>query len=170
LVCGKKHHSLLHEESNEVTVNFMPDPSKHVVISTATVPVLDHDGRVVWSRALLDNGSECRVLTEVGFTRIKGIGNHVTCTSTHLDRLNPGGENGFACIQICAERTGEVIDVDDAMLLPTITGFLPSKSIDTTELTELDDLRLADPNWHTSGKVDLLLGQMYSSILCSQET
>ncbi|CAG7723214.1 unnamed protein product, partial [Allacma fusca] len=53
-----------------------------------------------------------------------------------------------------------------ALVLPTVTGLLPSATCTPTMWNHLTYLLLADPQWFKSGKIDLLIGSdLYYSIL-----
>jgi hypothetical protein len=156
-ICDGKHHALLHVDGSWKSVNFKSDPTRLVVLATAMVPVLNQDGYVVWLRALLDNGSECSVMSEIGFLKSHGVRKPCEISISTLGQKKAKKVSEYTSIPIWLEKTGELISVD-AVLLPDITGFLPSKPIDTSCLTDLNDIELADSNWHSPGKVDLLLG------------
>lgn len=76
--CKRKHHTLLHFESesavqehtNSSTANANPTASlqaivtSQVLLSTATILILNNRGENVECKALLDNGSQSNFVTE----------------------------------------------------------------------------------------------------------
>ena len=54
----------------------------------------------------------------------------------------------------------------EGLVLPNLTGNLPSDSIDVSRVSSLIGIHLADPNFAKSGQVDLLIGgDIYPNIM-----
>ncbi|XP_075167660.1 uncharacterized protein LOC142239773 [Haematobia irritans] len=186
--CNSRHNSLLHRDSRvtlstEITEmedncptsiqsatsereiqNCFARSSRLVLLGTAIVNFAV-DGVVFSARALLDSGSQASFISErlqrrVGIrtakvnARISGLNNalagltHKQCTFN----LVSGGENRKE-VEVCA------------LVLPQLTGKLPSSSISIPEQS-LEGLQLADPHFGQSDKVDILIGaDVYPQII-----
>jgi hypothetical protein len=128
-----------------------------VVIATANVPVLDYDGVTVMLRALLDSGSQSSFFSEIGFKKLKSQRLRCDTRVTGLGAEKSHRVHGEANIQIRTSESSKVLSVR-ALIMPTITGILPSCAIDVSDLNSLTMLELADENFHIPARVDLLLG------------
>lgn len=188
--CSKKHSTLLHEErdsfegSKETTTqNTNQEVNKNanticthsqakeivnvnqILLSTALIKVKDSKGEYIEGRVLLDSGSQSNFITEEFVKKlnlktvkdqieIKGINQHVSHAMESVDlritsRFNTFGMN-LSCI-----------------VLPKITQNLPIVIIDTSRLEIPKNIKLADPCFNISGKIDLLIGvESFWELIC----
>ncbi|XP_049886781.1 uncharacterized protein LOC126381326 [Pectinophora gossypiella] len=181
-LCKKKHHSLLHQarETNQykeeqsqiqpqVQSENQPEPTittahfsrKHtghdVLLATAQVEIKSRNGETHILRALIDQGSEAsfvsaRVVELLNLQKtningvVSGVGEGSQIALKHLVDLS-----------ITPRHAKQPIHVK-AYVLKTISTRLPSKHINMNWPPELLTIELADPTYHTPGKIDLLLG------------
>ncbi|XP_063827477.1 uncharacterized protein LOC135076893 [Ostrinia nubilalis] len=169
-VCQRRHHSLLHQtkntnqeessqpEQNITTAHFSNEqPGHKVLLATAQVEVSGNDGNTHLLRALIDQGSEAsfvsaRVVELLGLKRtningvVSGVGENTNVPIKHLVDLSVKSQY----------NDKEIIQVK-AYVLKKISTCLPSRNI-VADWKELQTLQLADPAYHTPGKIDLLLG------------
>ncbi|XP_028166709.1 uncharacterized protein LOC114357337 [Ostrinia furnacalis] len=169
-VCQRRHHSLLHQtkntnqeessqpEQNITTAHFSNEqPGHKVLLATAQVEVSGNDGNTHLLRALIDQGSEAsfvsaRVVELLGLKRtningvVSGVGENTKVPIKHLVDLSVKSQY----------NDKEIIQVK-AYVLKKISTCLPSRNI-VADWKELQTLQLADPAYHTPGKIDLLLG------------
>ncbi|XP_036143903.1 uncharacterized protein LOC118645955 [Monomorium pharaonis] len=191
--CAKRHSTLLHEvresskedktEKNSLCVTQQVNQDKsvdtinacsqvvesvgayQVLLSTAIVKVKDHTGHYKEGRALLDSGSQSSFITEE-FAKalklktvdekvmIKGI-NQIASKSTKTVNLK------------IASRFGTFERDLSCIVLPKITQNLPTVSISTTALEIPRNIKLADPSFNVSNKIDLLIGaESFWELIC----
>lgn len=176
--CSRKHHSLLHIDSDEnekqtspsssdinscnSAQSFTTTASSNVLLATAQVEILDAWGNYKTVRVLLDSGSQTNIITKKcvaslgltlskSFLCIKGIG----------ERSSPSTSTATCTIR---PREGiHPIFTFDAVVIPKICSDLPNF---TTKFSFHDSLNLADPNFNKPGSVDILLGaEIFPSLL-----
>ncbi|KAL0803247.1 hypothetical protein ABMA28_017285 [Loxostege sticticalis] len=189
-ICRKRHHSLLHlQYSNEkkgqhsvqkegtqastsehsspiVTCLSTGEVPKQVLLATTLVNVQSRTGDYQVGRALLDQGSQACFITEEAVQRLKLKKNPVRGVVSGL------GENK----EIVTKSTVNVViqsryDPDfkipiQMFVLSNITSDLPEKHIESLEWINNAHLKLADPQFHTPNKIDVLLGaEVYCKII-----
>lgn len=148
--------------SNFSTTNFHASGNQtfHVkteaLLSTVSIYVLDGNNRWRTARALMDSGSQGNYITtrfarELGLTftptrqTITGISGQTSTVKNTADVLFSSRYRPFS------GKLGCLVSDD-------ITGVLPNRRINASQLEIPRDLFLADPMFHEPGKIDLLLG------------
>lgn len=181
-VCGRKHHSLLHEakettqesdkeennkqESNKqeqptervTSAHFSKDQSgRRVLLATAQVHVTSSDGETHVLRALIDQGSEASLISSrvVELLRLKKTTIKGVVSGVGEGNLVPLKHVVDLSVTSRYDRMN-VIQVK-AYVLKSLSAKLPSKQI-TMDWPALQNLLLADPTYNTPGKIDILLG------------
>ncbi|CAK1595087.1 unnamed protein product [Parnassius mnemosyne] len=186
-VCKRKHHSLLHpviqpeqnQDSQENTQNLDTKNSssfvscisrnkisQHVLLATALVKVLSKTGNLLTIRALLDQGSQSSFVTE---STVQMLGLKKTPIKGTISGVG-GGNNliskAMVNLEIRSRIDPNVVIIVKAYVLKSITTLLPATNIESLEWDELPKMTLADPEYYTSNRVDLLLGaEVYSQII-----
>lgn len=193
--CQKKHHTLLHHntqttqkisnhnrvaanESKELAQNILRDhvgmtevlSSHHkkgiptVLLPTAMVKVINAFGQKELLRALVDPGSQVSLITEEAAqnlrlpkerikTTILGVGDSTsTRSSSRVNVSIQTKDNGF--LQF------------GALVLKKLSSLLPDSTITRPDYSKLNNIVLADPTFHQSQPIDLLLGaDVYANII-----
>lgn len=185
-VCGRKHHSLLHEgkettqesateESNKqeeqpeqkvTSAHFSKEqPGRQVLLATAQVHATSSDGNTYVLRALIDQGSEASFVSSrvVELLRLKRTSINGVVSGVGEGNLVP--IKHVVDLSVASQHNRrEVIQVK-AYVLKSLSTRLPSKHI-TMNWPELQKLLLADPTYNTPGKIDILLGaDIFSKII-----
>ncbi|XP_039764230.1 uncharacterized protein LOC120636738 [Pararge aegeria] len=186
-VCRRKHHTLLHQISEQkeeetqkkedkedethpehkiTNAHFSKEQQGHkVLLATAQVQIRAQNGEKHTLRALIDQGSEAsfvsaRTVELLGLSRLKinGIVSGVgEGTQIAIKHL----VNLSVLSRFCEDKEIRV----KAYVLKTISTMLPSKHI-TMNWAELQKLQLADPTYSTPSRVDILLGaDVFSKII-----
>ncbi|XP_051157419.1 uncharacterized protein LOC127279228 [Leptopilina boulardi] len=168
--CNKKHHTLLHKNSDEKTaqVNFATlhnVASSQLLLSTAIVHILDQEGNPHVCRALLDNGSQVHFITE-NLAKKLGL--------KQFDQEIPlGGVNQMNSTitkithSVIESRLNNYRTKLTFLITPEINECAPSESIKRIELKIPPNIHLADPQFHIPGKIDILLGaEIFLKLLC----
>ncbi|KAL0858718.1 hypothetical protein ABMA27_011195 [Loxostege sticticalis] len=139
---------------------------KQVLLATAVVKVEAGNGSRKLVRALLDQGSQASFVTEstVQFLGLK------KSHSRHII-LGLGGDkkvttNSTVTVNLQSRVNPEIKLTVKAYVLRTITAFLPAKKVVDMEGLDLTGITLADPDYHTPNKIDILLGaDVYGKVL-----
>lgn len=187
-VCGLKHNTLLHattivQESRNadeksqgepratspsaviVTTSATSHGNKSVILSTAVVLVCDNQGSYRSCRALLDCGSQAnfitkRLLDSLGIKSkavnisISGI-NNATATATQM-----------AQVQL-RSRTNSFTAAIDCIVTERITDKIPAFSSRRNDFRLPRNIQLADPQFHISSDIDILIGaELFWRLLC----
>lgn len=177
--CKSKHHTLLHIDaassppnpalqptSSTIEIQSTPESShrsffskthSQALLATAIVRIRHHDLDLD-VRALLDPGSEVSFIsdeiqkranlpTQAVQAQISGMGSTKTASSSKL----------------CSFTLTSTLQKDfsipvRALVLKKLTGDLPSISMNIGDLPRDLDIPLADPLFHKSSKIDLLIG------------
>lgn len=188
--CNKSHHITLHDSSKDpATVNQQNDPdnkedtpaqvcthannfstkensvSNETLLATAIIKVKTAGGKITLLRALIDQGSQASIITEetaqlLGVKRkkhmikIKGLGNDNAKSTNHMITIAayPLHESEFK------------FNIN-ALVMSKITSILPSSELQNG-WKHIQNLKLADPQFHKPGKIDILLGaDVYADII-----
>ena len=139
--------------------------NKNVILGTAMVHLI-HQGITYPARALIDPASEASFITE-NLQRRLGIS--TTSTQATISGINQ--TLSTTSRKLCSLCIGSPIDTSifmelSALVVPAISGNLPSFSLGGDLISRLPNIRLADRNFYESRSVDLLLGaDLYPRIL-----
>ena len=187
-VCQRPHHTLLHVERRETatppstdsvpnsTSSPTPVSSSHtamkicanMLLMTCSVQVSSTDGSTVTARALLDSASSASFVSERLSQALNLPRSH---QSTHISgvagitRSSP--LQSIASLSISTSNPpGEKIDLT-AIVVPKVACELPLRPIPfDLSWNHLSEIPLADPDFGSPGKVDLLLGvEVFVSVL-----
>ncbi|XP_055622781.1 uncharacterized protein LOC129766285 [Toxorhynchites rutilus septentrionalis] len=141
--------------------------SKTVLLLTAVVRVLDKNRRQHQCRVLLDSGSQVNFVTEkladtLGLpnqpsnVQIAGINNINTLARNRIELEFQSKHNDYRCKLEC-------------LVIPKITGKIPSTTIDVKGWELPQDIQLADPTFFKSNQIDMLIGaELFFSVLKSR--
>lgn len=139
--------------------------SSNILLATAMVRVNSDNGRYIYLRALLDQGSQSSFITESASQRlglrkekvkvtISGIGDGQTISNSKVR------------LEINAHFQQKLNLVLNAFVLRSLTRMLPSSDLHVSHWSHISGLTLADPEFATSSTIDLVLGaDVYAEIL-----
>ncbi|CAI6362986.1 unnamed protein product [Macrosiphum euphorbiae] len=181
--CKKMHNTLLHADVKQDVQNaFMSNVSNEevvvshaarvqtraqVLLATAEVHIVNACGELVVCRALLDNGSQINILTEamsqrLGLARTK-INKSISGINEVVSRAT------YEVTASIKSRINNYSTTINMLVLPKITGNLPTSNIDTTKWSIPKDIKLADSRYFKPEKIDLLIGaDSYWEIMCTE--
>lgn len=191
-ICSKKHNTLLHcnkqsdvmhaesemppgesLDDSRQSVSAQPTILAHCAVRTseqgllvtAIIKILDAAGKSHECRAFLDPGSQTNFMTRDLCNRMQ--------LSQNKNYLPIRGIHGTQTIAV-TETQATVISKVNAFkvrlkfsILPEIISQLPLSKINMHNLKIPEVLTLADPPFHTPGKIDVLLGSsIFWDLLC----
>lgn len=137
--------------SSEFSMSLQP-----VLLSTALVEVADAKDNYHTVRALLDNGSQRCIISDSLFKRL-----NVPYIQSTV-QVSGVGQSVSQSSQICdlkmRSKNGDYQTNLNCLVLPTISSHLPFPSVDLNSIKIPHNIRLADPTFHISGEIDLLIG------------
>lgn len=166
-VCGGKHYTLLHfpEAAEMVTsahVTVAASETKglgtSVLLATAAVEIQAANGGTFTVRALLDCTSQSSFITEncvkcLGLTREKSDISVQALSGTQVPAVR--GSTNVTVRPVGGENPQFNVDV---LILPRITGPVPSERVWINAWPHINGLKLADPDYAQALPVDILLG------------
>uniref|UniRef100_A0A182VTE1 DUF5641 domain-containing protein n=1 Tax=Anopheles minimus TaxID=112268 RepID=A0A182VTE1_9DIPT len=175
--CGKKHHSLLHEDRHvpdsvaPTTLAEIPNlpaeppttlctkemyPERQTVLSTAVVLVDGLHNTPYPCRAILDSASQMNFVTE-RFANLLSL--RMEPTDVTANSLNGNKTRLSRKLHTkIRSRAGDIVAEMEFLVTPRITGELPSKSFDISQWPISSVHVLADPTFNRKGPVDMLIG------------
>ncbi|XP_029177135.1 uncharacterized protein LOC114945195 [Nylanderia fulva] len=132
--------------------------STSVLLATALVTVVSPYGEHYQVRALLDQGSEASFISESVAQILR-----LSRTSAAIPIIGIGAQrssvsNGRVSFEIISRVNSAFSLKIEALVLPKLTSYLPPAVIVNAQWPHIHGLALADPNFATPGKIDLVLG------------
>ncbi|CAK1602112.1 unnamed protein product [Parnassius mnemosyne] len=192
-ICRKRHHSLLHQAKQEVTLgqtsNSQPVSQSHVsveepvevnmmiashftaksniaLLATAEVIVRSTQGHTTILRALVDQGSQASFISERAAQRLKTTRQSVKGNVVGVGSTSVGIKQ---VVQLELQSRWDStfsLEIQAYVMPKQPTTKIPTKTIISNNWPHIDGLNLADPRYHIPGSIDLLLGvREYAQIL-----
>lgn len=179
--CGKKHNTLLHkiqelddqlqsEPTTSVNTSisnhaFNVETSTQILLSTALVYVLDSNGNKHTCRVLLDTGSQSNLITT---SLVDKLSLDKKPTKISIAGINNSVVNvrNLVNVNISSLQTNFKADLE-CLTLDKISERIPLISL-TRECIQIPkNIKLADPEFHVSKNIDMLLGvELFYKLLC----
>ncbi|XP_036140647.1 uncharacterized protein LOC118644911 [Monomorium pharaonis] len=190
LKCGKKHHTTIHRidtknepgtsTSSEVpTANSLSNDthvlhsaieqnsvSSCILLATARVVIVSSKGETATARALIDQGSEISLVSEHLVQQLR-----LPRTSSSISLIGVGAKKssktkGLTHFTLKAHFNSDIECHISAYILPQLTTSLPSAKVQSHSESHLNGLTLADPDYTSPGKIDIILGaDVYPQII-----
>ncbi|GBM79586.1 hypothetical protein AVEN_140205-1, partial [Araneus ventricosus] len=132
-------------------------PNVEILLCTAVIRVKDLWGNYQACRCLLDSGSQASLITsecleKLGLRKQKA-NIRISCLGSADTRTN-----GIAQIQFIPHFPSQSSFKTEVYVVNKIVGMLPHQNLDLSYSDLFNDLTLADPMFHKSSQVDILLG------------
>lgn len=189
-ICKKKHHTLLHvnyeqkakeedqiasSDNNDTPTDVSPVVScmstKHIVspnqvlLATALVKVQTATANYHTVRALLDQGSQASFITEATAQYLRLKKSPVKSVVSGLGSIESTANSIVTLVLKSMTEPSFMLEVT-AYVLKNITSYIPERQVAHLDWSELEQLTLADPQFSTPNRIDILLGaDVYSKIL-----
>ncbi|XP_055633970.1 uncharacterized protein LOC129774278 [Toxorhynchites rutilus septentrionalis] len=139
-----------------VTSNTASKGTSSVLLATAVVLVVGENGITYPARALLDSGSECNFMSDQFSQLLRIKRNRAEVAVSGVGQVNTRVTHSVKAE--VRSRVGGYSCNLEFLILPKVTGNLPSTCIDTTNWKIPHGITLADPAFAISKSVDLILG------------
>ncbi|XP_071582337.1 uncharacterized protein [Temnothorax nylanderi] len=183
-----KHHTLLHDSSNkDTTVEDSPESNESkvdesttinshllsktsfsktsILLATAWIRVNGSNGRTDVVRALLDQGSVTTLITERLAQRLRLSRERVSVSITGIG--NTAATAKYAAqIEVSPRDGAEPSLPVTALVLKSLTNYIPQRAETVTHLSYIRQLELADGDPTSSDQIDVIIGaDLYGAIL-----
>lgn len=125
---------------------------------TSQVYVESHDGRRLKARALLDSGASISLITQRLAQQLRLKKHHQPITISGVQDMVAGTSQHATSFIVTSVNAAQSIQVS-ASIVPRVAADLPLQLVKEAKSWDfLRDLPLADPNFATPGRIDLILG------------
>lgn len=186
--CFRKHNTLLHLNSSPPEQSKAEDagspesassnPAKAVVthslkgnsnscifLSTALVSISKGDGSPQIGRALLDSGSQANFITSEFLNKL-GLASRSINTS--ISGISDTVTNATQAVQIeLAPPSNSFTTTIDCLVTDQLTDDIPALTMKRFEFDIPRNLKLANPNFNISSKIDIFIGaEVFWDLLC----
>ncbi|XP_058792416.1 uncharacterized protein LOC131664919 [Phymastichus coffea] len=193
-VCSGKHHSLLHynnrnndqqeaDSNNSAKIkanvahvaikpvlasNTCQSGERNILLATAQVIVIESDGQHTRARVLLDQGSEATFISEALVQSLRLSKSRVETNVIGVRGCNAGCIKSATCFTLQSQVDPSFKLEVNAFVLPRLTSALPSRNFVKFNLHQFQQISLADPEFHRSSRVDIMIGaDLYGQLLRS---
>ncbi|XP_075170227.1 uncharacterized protein LOC142242533 [Haematobia irritans] len=138
--------------------------SQNVLLGTALVQIT-HLGMRYIVRALIDSGSQT-FLSERIFQLLKLPFRPVEAEISGLNGVTSANARKLVNLTVCPRFESDVELNITALVVPQLSGNLPTSPINSSILQQLPGIQLADPMFYQFGRVDMLIGaDLFNNIL-----
>ncbi|XP_062533922.1 uncharacterized protein LOC134202935, partial [Armigeres subalbatus] len=146
-----------HEDGREITL-----------LPTVVTQVAGSDGKLYDVRALVDSGSQVSLITEACVKRLGLRRSNATLEVTGVNAEVVGKTAGKVTLVITPRFEKARKLVTQAYVLGKLTATLPCQRFNVSNMSYLEGLQLADPQFNKPGSMDIILGaDVFLSILQS---
>ena len=172
--CHKAHHTLLHidikppeEPTTEMVSSATHVPQtkrgKQVLLMTCQARITGPDGSVTQARVFLDPGASCSFITERLAQQLKLPRRKDNSLIAGIAGVNATRSRGAVRFTMChVSGKGRQVHVGNAFVLSRVCMDMPVSPVDyISHWKHLTGLDLADPEFGTPARVDVLLGADY---------
>ena len=168
--CKCNHHTQLHFDSSatyssspkesqptiEHCIATLASATRTTLLATARVTFVDDFGNTILRRALIDPGAERSFVTTRSLLNLPRRKVSVAISSVGAQAVTTASQE--VSLTLRSSRDNSFRLTCSALLLPKLTGLLPSKTIATRQWPHLRGLEFADPDCFKPAKIDFILG------------
>ncbi|XP_055912928.1 uncharacterized protein LOC129946684 [Eupeodes corollae] len=138
------------------SISFKHNHQVSTILPTALARIQDKQGIYQIVRILLDSGSQVSFITEQAAQSLGLPRKRVRIPIVGIASKSAGVTSGLCSLNIVSCYSSESIDIN-CFVLPNITSSLPPLPANQI-LPKFFDKNLADPKFHQSGPIDILIG------------
>ncbi|XP_059223375.1 uncharacterized protein LOC131997094 [Stomoxys calcitrans] len=141
----------------EIVQSCFAAQSKGVLLGTALVKIR-HNGLAYLARALVDSGSEGTFISEKLFNTLRLPFKRTAACIYGLNNSTSASVQK-ECSFLLASHSDDDFEVSvSALVVPHLSGSLPSRTIGMNLLADIPSIPLADPRFYEKATIDLLIG------------
>ncbi|XP_055589657.1 uncharacterized protein LOC129741871 [Uranotaenia lowii] len=129
---------------------------KTILLATALLTLVDDNGTEHVARALLDSGSESCFITQSFSQLIKVHRQKLNCPIVGIGQSTTQAR--FKIRSSIRSRVCQYSPTLDFLVLPKVTIDLQSTEINASSLKIPPEIELADPSFHKTSRIDMILG------------
>ncbi|UYV75388.1 hypothetical protein LAZ67_13000092 [Cordylochernes scorpioides] len=129
-----------------------------VLLSTATIMVMNHQGKYQPCRALIDTASQATLITRDCLKKL-----NLEPSRTRVELAGIGGQildrpNGVINLNFTSHFNMPRIFKTNALVVDMVTSYMPYLKFEEHQFDHLQGLQLADPQYQYTAPIDILLG------------
>ncbi|UYV82911.1 hypothetical protein LAZ67_22001357 [Cordylochernes scorpioides] len=129
-----------------------------VLLSTATIMVMNHQGKYQPCRALIDTASQATLITRDCLKKL-----NLEPSRTRIELAGIGGQildrpNGVINLNFTSHFNMSRIFKTNALVVDKVTSYMPYLKFEEHQFDHLQGLQLADPQYQYTAPIDILLG------------
>lgn len=145
-----------------VSVHHVASTTKMILLPTALVNVEDASGDQQTCRVLIDQGSECTLISEACAQRLNLRRHNARLAIKGTGQANVGYTKGAIDLNVSSRYDKHQKIAVKAYILDKLTSKLPGRTITLDEMKHIEGLTLADPQFNHPAKIDIILGMEYA--------
>lgn len=145
------------ESGAGVIQTYFSSHSHGVLLATAIVKIC-HNGLTYLCRALIDSGSEGTFISEKLFNNLNIPFKRTYAKISDLNNTLSASVQKECMVTLKSNHDETFEIVTSALVVPHLSGNLPSTTVDINMFTNMPDIPLADPRFFENSKIDLLIG------------
>ncbi|XP_037930699.1 uncharacterized protein LOC119665544 [Teleopsis dalmanni] len=141
---------------SRASVNHSSSNDDQIILATAVITIQGKSGDYQLARALFDSGSQVNFITEELAQRLQ-----IKKEAKTLNLIGIGETNSTVRQKLHATVRSRINSYEfstDFWVMPSISTYQPDKFVSMSNWNVPSNLSLADPHFHKSQKIDLLLG------------
>lgn len=149
----------------------MSTTSSTVLLATARILMVDAQGNEHNIRALLDSASQSNFITRRCCNRL-GLNSRQGTTCSIVKEIGGSTKTTLGSVHLkFYSRLDKNVKFDmESLVVDKVTERLPTVSVDTSLLSNFENLPLADDRYHIPGDIDVLVGaSIFPHLLLSQK-
>ncbi|UYV73090.1 hypothetical protein LAZ67_10001791, partial [Cordylochernes scorpioides] len=128
------------------------------LLSTATIMVMNHQGKYQPCRALIDTASQATLITRDCLKKL-----NLEPSRTRVELAGIGGQildrpNGVINLNFTSHFNMSRIFKTNALVVDKVTSYMPYLKFEEHQFDHLQGLQLADPQYQYTAPIDILLG------------
>lgn len=182
--CGKTHHSSIHgsnestkpkatsDENSSVQVNlassYHNSSPVQTLLATIQLIVSSENGVNIKARAMVDPGSQISFISEKLVQQLQVSRQNSSLPLLGIGAVKAGRTRGLVSVNLKPYFKSSTEYKIAAHVLPKLTSRLLTVSTDNNNWKHLENLQLADPEFYSSGEIDIIIGADHYGLILEQ--